>query len=656
MPATIESVLEAAEPFLVGDWLVEPTLNRLTRGDTSVQLELKAMDVLLCLAEHAGEVVSKHELFDAVWQTEFVSDNTLARRVADLRDAFGDDAQNPRYIDTIRKRGYRLIAYVNVTGAPEAPAATFPEAPPTEVEELNPYPGLAPFTEADAVFFLGRETEVAALWRKISSRRLLAVVGPSGIGKTSLLRAGVVPAAPAGWRALVLTPGEVPSLALGRALAPDHAGDPATVTQLVGFTDPDTALAVVSRWRGQWRGAVLIVDQFEELFTLNPPEVQEGFIELLRRLVDAADVHVVLSVRDDFLLQCHRFPMIAPVFKDLTPIGPPNSEALRRAIKEPAARQLVRFESEVLVDEMIAEVEAERGALPLLAFAVHRLWQERDRERRMLTREAYLRIGGVAGALARHAEATLDRIGSEHLPLVRELFRRTSLELSYVSRKSSDLFDDTCNGNIPEPTPGSDCDFLIVTNLPEARLDYEAWMLRFETRALDWLHLLASWVVSDTKGSMNVNTAQDESFDIYPYHFANRYGYLPDQSRHRVKLKGYLLLPHDFSIAINGWWDSDWRWTPVDWEVPGMPYGRLFLEPRGNRVAGAYHQLDLQLGKGFNIGPTQLELLARVFNVFDSECTWDVCGSVTGCGGYEIGDTIAWQQPRRYELGFRIEF
>jgi DNA-binding winged helix-turn-helix (wHTH) protein/WD40 repeat protein len=415
-------VLQEGRPFLVGDWLVEPRLNRLARGDVLVQLELKAMDVLLCLAAHAGEVVAKHELFDAVWQTEFVSDNTLARRIADLRDAFGDDAHNPRYIETIRKRGYRLIAEVNTPGVPAETGSALPETAPSEAEELNPYPGLAPFTEADAGVFFGRQAEVAALWRKISSRRLLAVVGPSGIGKTSLLRAGVVPAAPTGWRALVLTPGESPSLSLARALAPDQAGDPGAVTQLVGFTDPDTALAAVSRWRGQWQQALLIIDQFEELFTLNSFEVRETFIELLRRLVDAADVHVVLAIRDDFLLQCYRFQRIAPIFKDLTPVGPPTAAALRQALTEPAARQLCRFESGLLVDEMIADVESERGALPLLAFAVHRLWQERDREQRVLTREAYLRIGGVAGALARHAEATLDRIGGEQLPLVRELF------------------------------------------------------------------------------------------------------------------------------------------------------------------------------------------------------------------------------------------
>jgi len=103
---------------------------------------------------------------------------------------------------------------------------------------------------------------------------------------------------------VVLTPGEDPHLSLARALAPDHAGDPSAVSRLVGFNDPDTALAMVSRWRGGFDEVVLVVDQFEELFTLNPPEVKTSFIALLRRLVDAADVHVVLAMRDDYLHQC----------------------------------------------------------------------------------------------------------------------------------------------------------------------------------------------------------------------------------------------------------------------------------------------------------------------------------------------------------------
>ena len=423
VPTQVATTPQLGEPFLVGDWRVEPTLNRLVRGEVSVQLEHKGMDVLLCLAEHPGEVVTKHKLLDAVWQTEFVSDNTLQRRIAELRDALGDDALNPRYIETIRKRGYRLIAEIGAADQQVETIPAIPELPSAADDGQNPYPGLAAFTEADAEFFFGRERETASLWRTITSRRLLAVIGPSGIGKSSLLRAGVATRVPHGWRALVLTPGESPVLSLARALAPDHAGDPAAVSKLVGFTDPDIALAVVSRWRGQFDGAVLIVDQFEELFTLNSPEVQSSFIELLRRLVDAADVHVVLAMRDDFLYHCREFPQIAPIFKDLTPLAPPAPDALRRALTEPAARRLHRFESEILVDRMVAEVEDQRSALPLLAFAVHRLWEERDREQRVLTEEAYDRIGGVGGALARHAESMVAEIGHERLPVVREIFR-----------------------------------------------------------------------------------------------------------------------------------------------------------------------------------------------------------------------------------------
>ena len=301
------------------------------------------MDVLLCLVDHAGEVVSKNDLLDAVWQTEFVSDNTLQGRIAELREALGDDAQNPTYIETIRKRGYRLIAEV---GSPthSDPDPSLPESPSSSDEDRNPYPGLAAFTEADADVFLGRETEVAALWRKITSRKLLAVIGPSGIGKSSLLRAGMATRSPPGWRVLVFSPGEDPAMSMARALAPDHTGDPSAVSRLVGFNDPDTALAVVSRWRGQFDGAVLIVDQFEELFTLNPPQVQARFVDLLRRLVDAADVHIVLAMRDDFLYRCLEFPQIAPIFKDLTPLAPPAPDALRQALTEPAARRLHRFE------------------------------------------------------------------------------------------------------------------------------------------------------------------------------------------------------------------------------------------------------------------------------------------------------------------------
>jgi DNA-binding winged helix-turn-helix (wHTH) protein len=99
-------------PFRVGDWLVEPDLNRLSRGGAAVQIEIRMMQVLTYLAERAGTVVSRRELFDVVWATEFVSDNALTHAVTEIRKALGDSVRTPTYIETVQRRGYRLIAPV----------------------------------------------------------------------------------------------------------------------------------------------------------------------------------------------------------------------------------------------------------------------------------------------------------------------------------------------------------------------------------------------------------------------------------------------------------------------------------------------------------------------------------------------------------------
>jgi WD40 repeat protein len=289
-------------------------------------------------------------------------------------------------------------------------------------DDETPYPGLAPFTEAGAADFHGREAEADALWAKLRERPLLAVIGPSGAGKTSFVHAGVVAGRPDGWAAIVCAPGASPMLALGQALAPELAGDREALQALVRFDDT-AALSSFARWRNRHSGALLVVDQFEELFTLNAPDVRARFAELLGRLAGEAGVRVLLSLRDDFLMRCGEHPALAPVFADLTPLGPPSAAGLRRALVEPAARRGYRFEDDTLVDEMLATVEGIRGALPLLSFAMARLWEKRDARSRLLTRSAYEELGGVIGALARHGEATLGRIGGDRHGMVREMFR-----------------------------------------------------------------------------------------------------------------------------------------------------------------------------------------------------------------------------------------
>jgi len=240
----------------------------------------------------------------------------------------------------------------------------------------------------------------------------------------------------------------------------------------------------------------------------------------------------------------------------------------------------------------------------------------------------------------------------------RELLRRTSLELSYVDKATHDIIEDTCIGNYPTPTPDADCSAAIIANLPQARRDYTAWILNFESRALDRLHVLASYTNSESKGSVQWGNINSGDLDFYPYHFDNRYGYLGGHRKHRVKVSGYAFLPWGFSLGINGVWGSPFPWTPRQRarEVArGIP-GDIFVEPRGSREGDEWAQLDLQVTKGFNLGRVHLRLIGAVLNLFDSENATGVCDNVNGCGDFELGDPTNWQQPRRYELGVRVEF
>jgi WD40 repeat protein len=313
--------------------------------------------------------------------------------------------------------GHDLVVALEV-----AAGASSPEGAAAGIEERSPYPGLSSFTVKDAAHFFGREAEAKALWQRLQDRNLLAVIGPSGTGKTSFVRAGVIPAAPEGWSCIWVTPGNRPFAAVARALVPELSNDPETLQRLVGAETGEELTAALGVWRRRHGEALVVVDQFEELFTLNSREVQERFAALLGQLASETDVHVLISLRDDFLMRCQEQPALAAVFTELTPLGALTKEGLRRALVKPARKLGYSFEDDALVDEMVGAVEGARAALPLLAFAVSRLWEKRDRERKLLTRAAYEEIGGVAGALAQHAEAVMDRIGVGQ-EVVREIFR-----------------------------------------------------------------------------------------------------------------------------------------------------------------------------------------------------------------------------------------
>ena len=260
----------------------------------------------------------------------------------------------------------------------------------------EPYRGLRAFGSDDAALFFGREREAEALANRLIDHTLLAVVGPSGAGKSSFVHAGVVPRLPASWTTATLRPGSRPLEAL-------HA--------------------CVERARP----ALLVVDQFEELFTLcSDPVERERFA---RELVDMASratepVRVVITLRDDFLIRAEQLDALrSRIGPALQLLATPVAADLLRILVEPARRAGYEFEDAELAREMVAEVADQPSALAILSFTAAALWKVRDRQFKLLRRRSYEALGGVAGALTRHAEATYGDLAKDEQRLVREAFR-----------------------------------------------------------------------------------------------------------------------------------------------------------------------------------------------------------------------------------------
>jgi WD40 repeat protein/transcriptional regulator with XRE-family HTH domain len=299
---------------------------------------------------------------------------------------------------------------------------------------LPPFKGLPYFDEGDAELFFGREALTAKLVARLTaplsttrSPRFLAVIGASGSGKSSLVRAGVVPALrwnphSASWPVHVLTPTARPleslALALGRdeSFASNALRDPRRLhLGLKQATQKANALH-----------AVLVVDQFEELFTLPREEAErQAFIDNLLTSAFAPDgpAIVALTLRADFYAHCAPYDNLREAIAQYQEyIGPLTPEELRRAIEEPARQGGWELEPG-LVDLLLTEVGEEPGALPLLSHALLETWQRR--RGRALTLSGYLATGGVRGAIAETAEAVFhDQLDQAQRAIARHIFLR----------------------------------------------------------------------------------------------------------------------------------------------------------------------------------------------------------------------------------------
>jgi DNA-binding SARP family transcriptional activator/WD40 repeat protein len=270
-----------------------------------------------------------------------------------------------------------------------------------------PFKGLASFDRADAEYFCGRERAVADLVARLASKSLVGLVGASGIGKSSVLRAGLLPALKRGvlpgserWLQVLLRPGKNPLREFARVLDGK------------GLESGDDRL-------------VLAVDQFEELFTVCTDEAERA--AFVHELVTAATddrrrTLVVLSVRADFYGSCASYPRFRELLSGAhVLLGPMDRDELARAIEQPAQRAGLEIERS-LVDALVADVEREPGGLPLLSTMLLELWSMRDGD--TLRHASYRASGGVRGAVARLAELAYSQLDESDRDVARRLFLR----------------------------------------------------------------------------------------------------------------------------------------------------------------------------------------------------------------------------------------
>ena len=326
-----------------------------------------------------------------------------------------------------------------MTGAKKLRRALEPLQPTRAMElraDESPYAGLTAFQETDAHRFFGRTREIGTLLARIQDHPLIGIIGPSGVGKSSFVRAGIIPALKYSgepWESLVIRPGRHPLAALANLLTPMVTGEDSSLSEQIAqhqqslrrLYDEPGYLGTVLRARARQLGrrVLLFVDQFEELYTQIPdPTERMAFTACLAGMADdpVSPLRVILSIRSDFLDRvAEDRQFMTELAQGMVFLLPPDRDGLREALIKPAEMKRYRFESPAIVDHMVDTLRATPGSLPLLQFAASKLWEQRDRTRRLLTDKSYRDIGAIQGALASHADAVVGALSATDQRLVR---------------------------------------------------------------------------------------------------------------------------------------------------------------------------------------------------------------------------------------------
>ncbi|MCY3772419.1 MAG: transcriptional regulator [Gemmatimonadetes bacterium] len=404
----------AAKGFRFDDFVLDIQNRQVRLKDATLPLSSRYFDVLVLLVSNAGQLVEKNRIFDEIWEDVIVSDTALTQCIKSIRKQLRDDASNPRYVKTVPKHGYVFIGdAVEILEEPTPPAL---QAKPT-----RPYKFLDYYTENDQGLFFGREEEIENICSRILSRRSFLLYGRSGVGKSSILRAGLIPwLQDQGHRACIIRSFTDPLQHMKRIVRRLVLG---TGEDDAGSDDISLRELFHGRRSGPSSRLVVMLDQFEEFFLLLDAKSREAFISELGAVMedDTLPLQFVFVMREDLLAEMSQLkPVVPEIFHHEYRLGRLSPEQAARAITGPAWRVGCRFE-DMLVNRLLEDLSDQDSVdPPHLQIVCDTLYDQRDTGN-MITESAYDNLGGASQILADYLARVLRRFSAADLSVVQQV-------------------------------------------------------------------------------------------------------------------------------------------------------------------------------------------------------------------------------------------
>ncbi|MGJ8680171.1 nSTAND1 domain-containing NTPase [Paraglaciecola sp.] len=437
--------------FFVGEWQVTPSNNTVRKGQLVIPLEPKAMDVLVLLCHQQGEVLSADKIISQCWGNNDIGDNPIHKVITQLRKALGDKASDPTFIETIRKRGYRVIAHVDFPLGDNLSDTPTTTATSNSWSGQSPFPGLSAFEPKQASVFFGRNAQIVSFLERLSAqinqgRAFCLLLGPSGTGKSSLVNAGVLPRLlfEGGFDGIRVLSHSSLDLAdvtknrlfidLASTMLDWDINDNLVFVDLSAETLAEKlrtniaeVLAIISAFMqanqtGHTKDYLLLfVDRIEVILasTIFDDFERRQFIGLIDLLASSGHVMVISACRNDF------YPLLAQ-YKTLMQgkdsgahfdLLPPSRNELMQMIRMPAQiaglSWAVDPNTNISLDEILCDHAARNpDSLPMLQYTLQELYLQRSDNNEMQV-SVYQSLGGIEGAIGKKAEEIFIHLPTE---------------------------------------------------------------------------------------------------------------------------------------------------------------------------------------------------------------------------------------------------